>query len=112
METKELLEKVVRDRLEKTADKNMSEEEKQKAFEEAMKATDRFIEIGKLESDKDKKLNRIIKFIEVIAVPVALMTVDFLFKMRYTRTVCEFEKDYTFTTQAGRSISQFFKFKK
>lgn len=112
METKELLEKVVRDRLEKTADKNMSEEEKQKAFEEAMKATDRFIEMDKLESNKDKKLNRIIKFIEVIAVPVALMTVDFLFKMRFTRTVCEFEKDYTFTTNAGRSTSQFFKFKK
>lgn len=112
METKELLERVVRDRLEKAADENMSEEEKQKAFEEAMKATDRFVEMGKVDTDKEKKLNRIIKYVEMVAIPLALMTVDFLFKMRYTKTVCNFEKDYTFTTQAGRSISQFFKFKK
>ena len=112
METKELLEKVVKERLEKAVDENMSEEEKHAAFEEAMKATDRYVELGKVESGNDKKINRAIKFIELVAVPVALMTVDFFFKMRYTKTVCNFEKDYTFTTQAGRSISQFFKFKK
>lgn len=112
METRELLEKVVKDRLEKAADENMSDEQKHAAFEEAMKATDRFTEVVKIESNKDKKINRIIKFIELVAVPVALMFVDHLFKMRFTKTVCNFEKDYTFTTQAGRSVSQFFRFKK
>lgn len=112
METKELLEKVVRDRLEKAADENMSEEEKHAAFEEAMKATDRFVEIAKVETNNEKKLNRVIKYIELLAIPAALMAVDYLFKMRYTKTVCNFEKDYTFTTTPGRSISQLFKFKK
>lgn len=112
METKELLEKIVSERLEKAADENASEEEKRAAFKEAMEATDRVVELGKIESDKDKKLNRALKYVELVAIPVTLMAVDFAFKMRYTKTVCNFEKDYTFTTQAGRSISQFFKFKK
>lgn len=112
METKELLEKVVNDRLEKAANESMSEEEKHAAFEEAMKATDRFVEVAKVETTNEKKLNRVIKYIELVAIPVALMTVDYLFKMRYMKTVCNFEKDYTFTTTPGRSVSQLFKFKK
>lgn len=112
METRKLLERVVNDRLEKSTDENLSEEQKHAAFEEAMKATDRFVELSKVESNDEKKLNRALKYVELLAVPAALMTVDYLFKMRFTKTVCNFEKDYTFTTQAGRGISQFFKFKK
>lgn len=112
METKQLLEDLVRDRLEKAADDSMTEEQKHAAFEEAMKATDRFVEVNKIESTNDKKFNRVVKFIEMIAIPVALMFVDFLFKKSFTRDICNFEKDYTFTTTPGRSISQLFKFKK
>lgn len=112
METKQLLEELVRDRLEKAADDGMTEEQKHAAFEEAMKATDRFVEINKIETNKDKKFNLVIKFVELIAIPVALMAVDFLFKMRFTKTICNFEKDYTFTTTPGRGVSQFFKFKR
>ena len=134
METKELLELVVCELLEKSRDEDLPEAQKKQIFEEAMKATDRYIEVSKMEtkriveigkmettrsvelskieSDKEKKLNQALKYVELIGIPVALMAVDFAFKMRYTKTVCNFEKDYTFTTQAGRSISQFFRFKK
>lgn len=112
MKTKELLEEVVNDRLKQAANEGLSDEERSAAFDEAMRATDRLVEVGKIESDKDKNINRALKYLELFAIPVALMGVDYLFKMKFTKTVCLFEKDYTFTTQAGRSVSQFFNFKR
>ena len=112
MDMKSRLEAVVKDRIEKASDENLSQDEKEAAFEEAMKATDRFIELCNVKSDKDKKWDKVLKYVELFAVPLALATVEFLFKMRFTKTVCNFEKDYTFTTRAGQSVSQFFKFRK
>lgn len=113
MEIKHLLEKTVKDRIEKIAGPDVTEEEKKQGFEEAMKAADRVIEIEKIEAEKDsKKINKILKYVELVAVPVALAALEYFFKMKFTKTVCNFEKDYTFTTQAGRSISQFFRFRK
>ncbi len=113
MEIKELLEETVKDRLEQIAGDGIAEEDKKQAFDEAMKAADRVIEINKIEAEKDgKKINKILKYVEMVAVPVALAALDYFFKMRFTKTVCHFEKDYTFTTQAGRSVSQFFRWRK
>lgn len=61
---------------------------------------------------QEQKVNRIIRIVEVAAVPVGLFVLDCLFKRYYMRSVCNFEKDYTFTTTPGRSISGLFKFKK
>lgn len=113
MEIKELLEETVKGRLEQIDSEGITEEDKKQAFEEAMKAADRVIEIEKVEAEKDgKKTNKFLKCVEMIAVPVALGALEYFFKMRFTRTVCNFEKDYTFTTQAGRSVSQFFRWRK
>lgn len=113
MEIKNLLEETVKNRLEKIAGEDVTEEEKKQAFEEAMKAADRVIEIDKVEAEKDgKKTSKILKYVEMVAVPVALATLDYIFKTRFARTICNFEKDYTFTTQAGRSVSQFFRWRK
>lgn len=78
------------------------------------------IEKEKFEIEKEKceklkeeqNFNRVIRIIEVAAVPVGLFVLDCLFKRYYMRQVCNFEKDYTFTTTPGRSISGLFKFKK
>lgn len=63
-------------------------------------------------SNKEQKKNDILRIVEVVAVPVGLFTLDCLFKRYYMRSVCNFEKDYTFTTTPGKSISGLFKFKK
>ena len=113
MENKALLEKVIKNRLEDSLSKDLNPEEKKQAFREAMEALDRQTEIEKAETAKTEQTSsRIVKVIEVGAIPAALLTLDYLFKSRFMRNVCEFEKDYTFTTTPGRSISSFFKFRK
>lgn len=113
MEIKELLEETVKNRLEQIAGDDIAEEDKKQAFDEAMKAADRVIEIEKVEAEKDsKKTNKILKYVEMVAVPVGLATLDYIFKTRFATRICNFEKDYTFTTQAGRSVSQFFRWRK
>ena len=86
---------------------------KDQNFKEAMEIADRIIEMEKLESDKkEKEKSRIIKYIEVAAVPAGLFLLDCIFKRYYMRQVCNFEKDYTFTTTPGKSIGSIFRFKK
>ena len=113
MENKELLEKVVKDRLDASLSEGLDPEEKERVFKEAMEAIDRQIELDRYESSKkEQTLNRVVKFVEVAAVPTALILIDSVVKWRFMKTVCNFEKDYTFTTTPGRSVSSFFRFKK
>ena len=113
MRHKDLLEKVIKDRLTLALSDDVGSESEKENFKEAMEAIDRAIELEKIEQAKEEQVkNRVIKYIEIAAIPAALMTLDFLFKRKYMKDVCNFEKDYTFTTTPGRSISSFFRFKK
>ena len=113
MENKELLEKVIKDRLEKSLSEDIDPEEKKVYFKEAMEALDRQTEMDRTDSmKKEQNLNRVVRYVEVAAVPAGLMILDSLFKWRFMKTVCNFEKDYTFTTTPGRSISSFFRSRK
>lgn len=108
---KELLEKVITDRLEKSLNQEVSEEERKQALKDAMEATDRQIQIEKMESSKkEDKKNKILKCVE-ISVPIALFALDCAFKIHYMKKVCNFEKDYTFTTTPGKGIGSLFRFK-
>ena len=70
------------------------------------------LEKTKFELEKtEKKSNRIIKIVEIAAIPVGLFVADCLFKRYYMRQVCNFEKDYSFTTTPGKGISSLFRFK-
>ena len=115
MENIKLLEDVIKNRLE-IAEHDVESEESKRAFKEAMEAIDRMIQIEKIEvsrkTEEEQKKNDIFRIIEVAGVPVGLFVLDCLFKRYYMRTVCNFEKDYTFTTTPGKSISGLFKFKK
>ena len=130
MEYVQLLEEVILDRLDVALDDREPEESK-KAFKEAMEAIDRKIQIEKInvsklelenkekleeskfnKSKEEQRKNDILKLIEIVAVPVGLLMLDYAFKRSFMKTVCNFEKDYTFTTTPGKSISQLFKFKK
>ena len=69
------------------------------------------LEKAKLEA-KQAKLNTAIKAVEIVAAVAIAPLIDFRCKETFAHMLCEFEKDYNFTTMAGRSLSALFKFKK
>ena len=134
-QNKELLNKVLTDRLNKVLSKQTEAEEGKQAFKEAMDASSRLIEIEKIEvshqetvkqmeaEEKRDLRNETVKISEAqkdrivqVGIFVAGMVVSPLIerwvKMGYAKILCEFEKDYTFTTAAGKSLSGLFRFKK
>lgn len=103
-ENKKLLDQVINTKLEETLSSE-DPEESEKSFEEAMKAIS--IQNDVARSKKD----RIIKCIEIGAGIVLVPTVEFLFRRAFAKDICEFEKEYTWTTSAGRGLSSLFRFK-
>lgn len=102
-ENKALLEEVIKDRLEKSLDEDA--ENREEAFNEAMEAIDRQNEL-----DKNNK-DRIVKVVEIGAAIVAVPLIEAGCKKAFAKLICEFEKDYTFTTSAGKTLANLFRFK-
>lgn len=102
-ENKTLLEEVIKDRLERSLDEN--EEVREEAFKEAMDAIDRQNEL-----DKNNK-DRIVKVVEIGAAIIAVPLIEAGCKKAFAKMICEFEKDYTFTTSAGKALGNLFRFK-
>lgn len=100
-----LLAEVTKKRLEEALSEG-DDEKREIAFKEAMVAVEKEIEIEK------NKTDRIIQIGTFSAGLVLTPLVDFAFKKAFAKMLCEFEKDYTFTTTAGRSLSSLFRFKK
>ena len=101
-QNKVLLESVIKDRLEKSL---TNKDNADVALEEALKAIDRSIELEK------QKKEKIIKYVEIGALVIAAPLIDAKLKKVFAEMICNFEKDYTFTTTAGRSLSSLFRFK-
>lgn len=102
-ENKALLDEVIKDRLEKSLDEDA--ENREEAFREAMDAIDRQNEL-----DKNNK-DRIVKIVEIGAAIVAVPLIEAGCKKAFAKLICEFEKDYTFTTSAGKTLANLFRFK-
>ena len=99
---KKLLEEVREDRLKRALDENLSPEEREKAFEEAMKATDR--------ANETKK--NWIKVVEVAAIPVALTIVKIAANSRLATRCFKFDTGNTPTSTPGRAfLPSIFRFK-
>lgn len=111
MESKELLEKVIKKNLETVLNSEVGTEQHVKAHKEAMEGIDRCIELDKMEEKKTE--NKLVKYLEIFALPVALILVkgaiDYGTKWHFAKKVCQFEVDHTFVTPPGRSISSWFK---
>ena len=103
-ENKKLLEEVINDRLNKSLSEN--EQEATEAFKDAMEAIDRQHEL-----DKDTK-DRIVKVVEIGAAVLLAPLIEAGCKKAFAHMLCEFEKDYNFTTMAGKSLSGLFKFRR
>ena len=102
-ENKKLLEDVIKDRLTKSLGDS---DEASEAFKEAMEAIDRQNTL-----DKDSK-DRIVKFVEIGTAVVLAPLIETACKQAFAHMICEFERNDSFTTMAGKSLSGLFKFRK
>lgn len=122
-ENRKLLDEVISSRLEYVSTYTVADDNETEAFRQAMEAIDRQIKISELDASADEQIkkqdqskeeakkDRLVKLVEICAVPLVLVGVQYVCNMRYAKVLCNFEKDYTFTTSAGRAMSKFFNFK-
>ena len=103
-ENKKLLEEVIKDRLTKSL--GSDPDEASEALKEAMEAIDRQTVL-----DKDDK-DRMVKFVEIGTAVVLAPLIEVGCKKAFAHMICEFERNDSFTTMAGKSLSGLFKFRK
>lgn len=112
MNNKELLEKVIEDRLGNVLEDCENLERQKEQFREAMEALDRKIALDKIEDGKheqetvqvEQKQSRVERYVLGIAVPIVMFGLKYMADRSHTTRVCNFEKDYTFTTTPAKKI--------
>ena len=121
-ENKKLLDEVIKNRLETAKQTTADAEGNNAAFRQAMEAIDRRIEIDKVnasskelskkqeQSKREAEINMWIQIGGLVATMVIVPTIQHCYNMRYAKLLCNFEKDYTFTTTPGKATSKFFNF--
>ena len=88
-------------------------EEMRQEFELHRDELNYYREKEKAELEAKKARNEmLIKGIEIAAAVIVAPLIDTRCKTAFAHMLCEFEKDYNFTTMAGRSLSGLFKFRK
>ena len=104
----ELLDEVIKNRLEKAQHPDVESEEKKHAFKEAMEALSKKIEFAKVEaSHKEAKTDRWIQVGTFAAGLIVAPIIKQLIDRSNMKALCNFEKDYTFTTSFGRGFSSY-----
>lgn len=74
-------------------------------FDKLLLAIDRATKLKDLNEQQRSKLLTLITGVAIAPV------IDYGVKKVFVKMLCEFEKDYTFTTTAGKTLSSIFKFK-
>ena len=88
-------------------------EEMRQEFELHRDELNYYREKEKAELEAKKARNEmLIKGIEIAAAVLVTPLIDMRCKTTFAHMLCEFEKDYNFTTMAGKSLSGLFKFRK
>ena len=88
-------------------------EEMRQEFELHRDELNYYREKEKAELEAKKARNEmLIKGIEIAAAVLVTPLIDMRCKTTFAQMLCEFEKDYNFTTMAGKSLSGLFKFRK
>lgn len=99
--------------LETAMNLGLDTDEGRAAYKLAMDGIDREAKFNDEElRKKETKNNNIMRGIEIGAGILLTPIIEFATKKVFAKMICNFEKDYTFTTSAGRSLSGFFRFKK
>ena len=99
-DNKVLLEKVINDRLNKALEDN---DDTSTNFDEAMAEKKK-----KKDLDSDKR-DKIIKLVEIGAAVIVTPIIEAKCRKLFAEMICSFEKDYTFTTTAGKALSKLFR---
>ena len=85
----------------------------QEQAETALSLTNKKIEEAKMKLENDQAAkDRLIKCGEIALAVIVTPMIEAGCKKAFAKMICDFEKDYNFTTMAGRSLSARFKFKK
>lgn len=132
----ELLDEAIKNRLEKAKQSDVESEDEKHAFKEAMIAIDKKIEYTKLETShneqlmkaeiekeknlreeevkvKEAKKDRWVQIGTFVAGLIIAPIIGQIIDRSNMKTLCNFEKDYTFTTSFGRGLaSKVSRFKK
>lgn len=115
---KELLDKVIADRLATALSSDMESKEYSVAFNQAMEAIDRKLEMTKMDVSSDEQakkqaaakreayVNWAIRVAEIGIGVMIMPIVKHCMGRRDMKDLCMFEKDYTFTTSAAKSCSK------
>ena len=118
-----LLDEVIRNHLEKVLDPDTDPAVRDTIFKQAMEAVDRDIELSKFYATceeqvqkqeltkSEAKKDRWIRVIEIFAAAILTPIIAHFCNKGLAKVLCEFEKDYTFTTSAGKALSKMFKFR-
>lgn len=139
---RELLESVIEDRLRCVQLSDPENEGAKTMFKEAMDALSKQIEFDKIDASHEEQLEKLKienerlkaeheknlrdeaakkseakkdRWVQIGIFGAGLVVapiIEHASKKAFARYICEFEKDYTFTTSPGRSLSSLFRFKK
>lgn len=127
---KELLDQVIESSLVNVQDYEVCSDPHKAAFKEVKEAYELRIELERIEEkkrelalkekelelrekefahkEKSEKSTKVLRYIEVIGIPLITIAAECAIQNYFVEKVCNFEKDYTFTTTPGRRISDVF----
>lgn len=137
-----LLERVIEDRLRRSELADPTKEEDKVAFKEAMDALSKQIELDKIDASHEEQLEKLKienerlkaeceknlrdeaarkseakkdRWVQIGTFGAGMLlgpTLEYIFKSAFARYICEFEKENTFISTPGRTLSDVFRFKK
>ena len=104
----ELVEKVQRKKLQFVLESEANDEETTKAFEDGMKATDRIIELRKVESNetikrKERRTNLIVQIVQILAPFTIGAVAGYVCDKSLATYYMDYEKTDTLTSSPGRT---------
>lgn len=113
-ENKQKLDDLIYDLLVMAGNNADGSKESEVFLKEALDAIDRSMEIEKMErAREEEKMKRIwdrtIKISEIAATAFLVPMMTYVYNMKFAKVICEFEKDYSFTTTAGRTFGSLFR---
>lgn len=139
---RELLESVIEDRLRRAQLSDPDNEGDKQVFKEAIEALKMKVELEKIDASHQEQLEKLKienerlkveneknlrdeaakkseakkdRWVQIGIFGAGLIVapiIEHISKKGFARYICEFEKDYTFTTSPGRSLASIFRFKK
>lgn len=102
----EYLQKLLELHAKRALNEDLTEDERNESFRKVMAISDKIKDNDKLDK------HDVIKLIEIGGSVLLVPVIDYFVKRSFVRDVCKAEQFESFTTTAGRTIGQIFRFKR